>query len=144
MFNLPVDDRLTEWINHRQKLDEVEDPLQEVWDFWHQAPFIPHNRKIDPYFQRNWPRPWEVILDNKYDDFTRALMISWTLKLTKKFKESKIEIRTLVDTVHPREYNLVYVNDVWVINYSDNGPIPASDISGPFRLKNLVEVATPR
>lgn len=144
MFNLPVDDRLTEWINHRQKLDEVEDPLQEVWDFWHQAPFIPHNRKIDPYFQRNWPSPWEVILDNKYDDFTRALMISWTLKLTKKFKESKIEIRTLVDTVHPREYNLVYVNDVWVINYSDNGPIPASDISGPFRLENLVEVATPR
>lgn len=144
MFNLPVDERLTEWINHRQKLDEVEDPLQEVWDLWHNAPFVPHNRKIDPYFQRNWPSPWEIILDNKYDDFTRALMISWTLKLTKKFRDSKIEIRTLVDTVHPREYNLVYVNDVWVINYSDNGPVPANKILGPFRLENLVEVATPR
>lgn len=144
MFNQPVDQRLTEWINHRQSLDETEDPLQLVWDFWHQAPFIPHNRKIDPYFQRSWPTPWDIIVENKYDDFTRALMIGWTLKLTKKFKDSQIELRTLVDTVHPREYNLIYIDNNWVINYSDNGPIPATEVSGSFRLENLVEVTTPR
>lgn len=144
MFNLSVDERLTEWANHRKYLDEASDPLQEVWDLWHQAPFIPHNRNVDPYFQRNWPSPWELIAENKYDDFTRALMIGWTLKLTKKFKNSKIELRTLVDRVRPREYNLVYIDNTWVINYNDNGPVPASEIPGMLQLENLVEVASPR
>jgi hypothetical protein len=144
MFNQSVDQRLTEWVNHRKRLDEVEDPLQEVWDFWHNAPFVPHNRNIDPYFQRSWPSPWEIIAENKYDEFTRALMIGWTLKLTNKFKNSKIELRTLVDNVRPREYNLVYIDEDRVINYSDNGPVNVSDIIGQFRIENLVELTTPR
>lgn len=144
MFNLSVNERITEWANHRRELDEAQDPLQEVWDFWHQAPFIPHNKNIDPYYQQSWPSPWEIIEQNKYDDFTKSLMIGWSLKLTKKFKDSKIELRTLVDTAQTREYNLIYVDDSWVINYSDNGPIPVTEITGSFRLENLVEVTTPR
>lgn len=144
MFNLSVNERLTEWANLRRQLDEIEDPLQQVWDFWHQAPFVPHNRSVDPYYQRSWPSPWEIIAENKYDDFTRALMIGWTLKLTKKYQNSKIELRTLVDTSRPREYNLVYVDENWVINYSDNGPVEAPNLTGSFRLENLVEVTPPR
>ena len=144
MFNLPVDDRLAEWINHRRNLDNTPDPLQEVWDFWHQAPFVPHNRKVDPYYRQSWPSPWEIIEDNRYDDFTKALMISWTLRLTDKFKNSKIELRTLVDTVRNREYNLVYIDDNWVINYNDNGPVPASEITSSFKLENMVEVSALR
>lgn len=144
MFNLSVDDRLSEWINQRRRLDEADNPLQEVWDVWHTAPFIPHNRKIDPYFQASWPSPWEILQDNKYDDFTRALMIGWTLKLTKKFQNSKVEVRTLVDNVHSREYNLVYVDELWVINYNDNGPVSVDEIPESFRLENLVDITTPR
>ena len=144
MFNQSVDQRLTEWVNHRKRLDEVEDPLQEVWDFWHNAPFVPHNRNIDPYFQQSWPSPWEIISENKYDEFTRALMIGWTLKLTNKFKNSKIELRTLVDNLRAREYNLVYIDDSWVINYNDNGPVSISAITETVRLENLVELTIPR
>ena len=144
MFNQSVDQRLTEWVNHRKRLDVVEDPLQEVWDVWHNAPFVPHNRNVDPYFQRSWPSPWEIIEENRYDEFTRALMIGWTLKLTNKFKNSKIEIRTLVDNARQRQYNLVYIDDEWVINYNDNGPVPISDVSGSFRIENLVELTPPR
>jgi hypothetical protein len=71
-------------------------------------------------------------------------MIGWTLKLTDKFKNSKIELRTLVDTVRSREYNLVYIDDSWVINYSDNGPIPVPEITDSFKLENMVEVTAPR
>jgi hypothetical protein len=144
MFNQPVNNRLTEWIDHRKQLDEVEDPLQEVWDFWHLAPFTPHNRNIDPYYQKSWPSPWEIIEENKYDDFTKALMIGWTLKLTKKFKNSKIELKTFVDQSKTREYNLIYVDEQWVINYNDNGPINVGNVPESFRLENLVEVSAPR
>ena len=144
MFNQAVDDRLTEWANHRRKLDEVNDPLQEVWDFWHLAPFTPHNRNVDPYYQQSWPSPWEIIEENKYDDFTKALMIGWTLKLTKKYQSSKIELRTLVDSARTRQYNLLYIDDNWVINYSDNGPILLPEVPDSFRLENLIEVSAPR
>lgn len=144
MFKLTVDDRLSTWIKLRGDIDQSDDPLQLVWDFWHQAPFVPHNRSIDPYYQRSWPNPWEIIVDNKYDDFTRALMISWTLKLTKRFENSKILLKTLVDPTNDREFNLVFIDDDWVINYNDNGPVRSDSISRPFRLQNLVEVSTPR
>ena len=144
MFNQPVDSRLTEWADHRRRLDEDSNPLQTVWDFWHLAPFTPHNRNVDPYYQQSWPTPWEIIVENRYDDFTKALMIGWTLKLTKKFKDSKIELRTLVDSNRTRQYNLLYIDDNWVINYSDNGPIPLPEIPDSFRLENLIEVGSPR
>jgi hypothetical protein len=144
MFNQPVDSRLTEWIDHRKQLDNAEDPLQEVWDFWHLAPFTPHNRNIDPYYQKSWPSPWEIIEENKYDDFTKALMIGWTLKLTKKFKDSKVELKTFVDQERTREYNLIYVDDNWVINYSDNGPVEVDIVPDSIRLENIVEVGRPR
>lgn len=144
MFNQPIDERLTEWINHRQQLETAIDPLQDVWDFWHASPFTPHNRNVDPYFQKSWPSPWEIIECNKYDDFTRALMIAWTLKLTTKFKNAKIEIRTLVDKVYSKQYNLVCIDDMWIINYSDNGPALFSELDDSLRLENLIEIHTPR
>ena len=144
MFTESIDNRLSDWVSHRRELDSSENPLQDVWDFWSHAPFIPYNKKIDPYFQKNWPTPWEIIVDNKYDDFTKALMIGWTLKLTKKFRDSKIEIKTLVDVDTPREYNVVCIDDEWALNFDDNGPILMKTISSHFRLENLIEVNAPR
>lgn len=144
MFKLTVDDRLSTWIKLRSEIDQSNDPLQLVWDFWHQAPFVPHKKSVDPFFQRNWPTPWEIIVDNKYDDFTKALMISWTLKLTKKFENSKIFLKTYVDSDDGTEFNLVFIDDNWVINYNDNGPVRPESITKSFRLQNLVEVNTPR
>jgi hypothetical protein len=83
-------------------------------------------------------------VDNKYDDFTKALMMGWTLKLTKKYKDSKIELKTLVDLNQTREYNVLYIDDNWVINYSDNGPITLPEVPESFRLENLIEVSAPR
>jgi len=144
MFNQPVDQRLTEWIKHRKKLDNSSDPLQAVWEFWQTAPFIPHNRNIDPYHQKSWPTPWEIIETNLYDDFTKALMISWTLKLTKKFKDSKIEIKTMVDSNRTRQYNVICVDNTWAINYNDNGPVSVLEINDGFKLENIIEVLGPR
>lgn len=144
MFKLPVEERLSHWLKLRHEIDNVENPLQIVWDFWHQSPFIPHNRNIDPYYQKSWPSPWEIIAENKYDDFTRALMIAYTLKLTKKFNNSRIELRTLVDISDPREYNVVYIDDTWVLNYDDEGPVLVENLNSSFRVENLVEVTGPR
>jgi len=140
MFNQNIDDRLSLWALHRAHLNNSDTALLDVWEFWKTAPYIPYNNKIDPYHKQGWPSPWEIIVSNKYDDFTRAVMIAWTLKLTDKFKKSKIEIKTLVDKVQSRQYNVVYVDDQWVINYSDIGPVDQKDIPESFLLENIVEL----
>ena len=144
MFHQDTDDRLSSWAQHRAQLDNCDNPLQTVWEFWKDAPFVPYNNKIDPYYQRNWPTPWEIIIHNKYDDFTKALMIAWSIKLTKKFQNSKIEIKTIVDKHKNSQYNVICIDEQWAINYNDNGPVPLENLPDSFLLENLIELSTPR
>ena len=81
MFNLEVDDRLSAWAALRRQVEQSDAPFDLVWEFWNKSPFVPYNHKIDPYYQASWPSPWEIIVDNSYDDFTRALMIGQTIKM---------------------------------------------------------------
>ena len=144
MFEKNIDDRLSSWAEHRAHLNHSDDPLAEVWEFWQQAPYIPYNRNIDPFNQRSWPTPWEIIVHNKYDDFTKALMMAWSLKYTERFKDERIEIKTLVNDHKTCYYNIVCVDNNWVLNYNDNGPVDVKNLPNTFLLENLIEVKTPR
>lgn len=141
MFKQPIDDRISSWARHRQSLETSTSPFDDVWSFWKDAPYVPYNHKIDPYYQRSWPSPWEIIAENQYDDFTKALMIGWTIKLTDRFKDSKIELRTLVDKSRNALYNVIYVDEKIVINYTDSGPVRADSVAETARLENLIEIS---
>jgi hypothetical protein len=144
MFKESVDDRLSSWSQHRINIETSSTPLEDVWNFWKDAPYIPYNNKIDPYHSRSWPTPWEIIIENKYDDFTKAVMIGKTLKFTKRFKDSAIQIRTYVDNSKNIMYNVVMIDELWIINYNDNGPVPVKDLPASFSLENLIEVEIAR
>ena len=144
MFDKDTDQRLSIWYNFRSSLAEEIKPLESVWNFWQAAPFVPYNHKIDHYDQSNWPTPWEIIVDNKYDDFTRALMIGWTLKLSERYKNNFIELRTLVDNTKNAYYNVIAVDNEWLINYSDNGPIKLDLLPKTIFIEYLVELTVPR
>jgi hypothetical protein len=125
-------------------LDQSSTPLEDVWEFWKQAPYIPYNKKVDPHYQQSWPSPWEIIVDNRYDDFTKAVMIAWTLRLTKRFRYNKIEIKTYLDKAKNAVYNVVCVDEEWLINYKDNGPVLVKNLPDSFFLENIIELNTPR
>lgn len=139
MFNKEVDERLQEWSDFRKSLDHIENPFEAVSEFWYSAPKITYNYKVDPYNFKSWPTPWEMIVDNRYDDFSLALMIGYTLKFSNKFKDHNIQIRTMVDKLRNKLYNLVFVNDEVVLNYSDT-VVNANDIDENLYLDNLVEI----
>ena len=144
MFDLSTDERLSAWAEHRRQLETSPTPLEDLVEFWREYPYVPYNRNVDPFNPLRWPTPWEVIVENKYDDFTKALMMAWTLKLTAKFKDSKIEIKTYTDSTKSRQYNLVFVDDRFVINYTDNDVISPEDLPDSIQLENLLEVSRPR
>jgi 2-keto-4-pentenoate hydratase/2-oxohepta-3-ene-1,7-dioic acid hydratase in catechol pathway len=68
----------------------------------------------------------------------------WLSVNGKKYQNSKIELKTLVDSNRTKEYNVVCVDDAWVLNYNDNGPVSVKELASGFKLENLIEVAGPR
>jgi hypothetical protein len=144
MFELEIDDRFTAWSLLRKQIDESTTPLNDLIAFWSLTPFTAHNHNIDPYYPASWPTPWEIIVDNTYDDFTKAIMMGWTLLLTNRYKDSSICVKTLVDNDHNRLYNVVVVDNHWALNYQDNQVIDADSIPSLYRLENQVELVKPR
>lgn len=140
MFDRSIDDRLSSWAQLRRDIETAEKPFDLVWNFWRTAPFIPYNNAVDPFFRFSWPTPWDIVVHNKYDDFTKALMIGWSLKLTERFKNISVEIKTLVDKEKLTSYNVIYIDNEWAINYNDNGPVPVKDIPDSYNIENLVEL----
>ena len=144
MFHKSPDERLSVWSDFRKDLEIIDDPLTALIEFWNNAPRVIHNHKIDPYNIKSWPTPWELIVDNKYDDFTVALMIAYTLKLTKKYQNNKIEVRTMVDSNKTKLYNLVYVNDEDVLNYERASAVKAHQLDESLYLENVIDIIFPR
>lgn len=144
MLTKDTDQRLADWRSLRDSIDKSQDPFSVLTEFWSDVPLIPYNHKIDQYNTKSWPTPWEIIVDNRYDDFTLAMMMGLTLKLTDKFANSKIDIKTMVDENRTRLYNLVYVDDSMVLNYDRLRAVKAQDIPDSFLLENQVDILRPR
>jgi len=144
MFKMSTDDKISSWATLRAQLEACEDPLQHTIDFWRDAPFIPYNRRVDPFNPKSWPTPWEIIVENQYDDFTKALMMAYSLKFTQRFSNSVIELRTYVDKVKNLNYNIICVDDLWAINYKDNEPVLLKNLPDWFLVENLIEVRAQR
>ena len=140
MFDDTIDGRLSQWAKHRSDIETSTSPFEDVWNFWKLAPYIQYNKLVDHYYQKGWPSPWEIIVHNKYDDFTKAVMIGTTLKLTNRFKNSIIKIETYIDSDKKSVYNVVNVDDTNIINYNDNGPVLLTEIPANFYLENSIEL----
>jgi hypothetical protein len=140
MFDLPIDDRLSSWANLRALVNTTHDPYGLVLEFWHSAPFVPYNRNINPHNQKSWPTPWEIIVENQYDDFTKALMMAYTLKFTEKFTNSKIDIRICLDKEKTVYYNIVCVDDSIALNYQDFEETSWHSVPRSFLVENIIEI----
>ena len=144
MSKKELEERLSDWYKLRQMVNDSDDPYRLVIEFWNNVNSVPYNHKLNPFDKKNWPTPWDIIAENKYDEFTLALMMAYSLKFTDKFSNSCIEIRTLVDCDKTKLYNLVYINENDVLNYDKNNVIKAQDIDSELYLENSVEVNYPR
>ena len=144
MFFKTADERLSAWRELRKKLTQADNPLEQVINFWSEAPLVIHNHKVDPYNPKSWPTPWELIDENKYDDFTLALMIGYTLKLSDRFRDKSIEVRTMVDSAKTKLYNLVYVGNDVVLNYDRFSTTNPLEVDTDLYVENVVSVIYPR
>ena len=81
IFTLSFDQRLQDWYHLRQSLRglDVETICIEVDKFWQQCPL--NTYYLHPYDIKVWPNPWELLNDNNYCYYARALGMIYTLLL---------------------------------------------------------------
>jgi len=106
-------ERIKEWRTFRASLETVEKPLEKTAIFWSKAPFV--NNYLNPYQPDTWPDPWRLVLGNELDDLAIALGMCYTLKLTKRFSDSRCEIHKSTNRENEIRHFCV-VDDTYVLN----------------------------
>lgn len=126
MFNLYGTERLTEWREFRNKLETSNNPFQEVASFWSRAPFV--SPYLNPNNPSDWPDPWHLILDDRYDELAIALGMLYTIKLTQRFMNTKCEIHTSLLPEEKTPRYLLIVEDK-VLNLEYNSVVDLKDFN---------------
>lgn len=75
------DQRLRYWYELRSSLKDssLETICVEVDKFWQQTPLV--NYYLHPHDIKDWPGPWDLLNDNNYCYYARALGMIYTLLL---------------------------------------------------------------
>jgi len=117
MFDKTYEDRLGAWVAFRRSLEQSKDPIQDVIDCYNTAPTV--SIHIDPWDQKSWPDPWQLIQENQYCDFARVLGMCYSLQLTDRFNGSNFEIHITTDYEESANYYILVV-DNYAIGYYNN------------------------
>lgn len=117
MFQLDFTARLKAWRDLRNHLVEqtVEEQCVQVDNFWQQCPMS--NYYLHPHDMPDWPDPWQLLDDNTYCNYSRALGIVYTLVLL------GIKDIELVDALDYNNINVVLVlvdRAKYILNYWPN------------------------
>lgn len=81
IFQLNYEQRLKHW--HQLRVDltnsDTKTKCIEIDKFWQHCPLV--NHYLHPDFTNDWPGPWELISENNYCPYARALGMVYTLLL---------------------------------------------------------------
>ena len=114
VFILGFELRLRSWVDLREKVKHLDpiDQYQTIDDFWQQVPMSNHYLHTD--FIKDWPDPWQLIHDNIFCSYARALGMIYTLLL---LGNKSIDLVEAKDD-NNNEVVLVLVDDAkYVLNY---------------------------
>ena len=114
IFIFDYETRLRSWVDLRSKISRL--PLNDqsilIDRFWQKAPLQQHYLHTD--FIKDWPDPWQLISDNLFCNYARALGMIYTLLL---LGNKSIELVDAKDD-NNNEVVLVLVDDAkYVLNY---------------------------
>ena len=133
-----VEERITQWRDFRNTLEDCKDPFTKTLEFWNKAPRI--DKYINQYNSQEWPTPWEVLKENRFCPVAIPLMIGWTLKLTTRFTKVPVLIKISIDIRTQRYYNLVQVENT-IIDYENNIICISSELSDSIVCQEVVELS---
>ena len=124
MWTLEHQERLSSWFAFRKQISllTLKDAVYQTNRLWNTAHIS--NQYYCQTLPEQWPDPWQLILDNYYDNIGKALGMLYTLQMS----EHTCEIELLCGVSDAEEFNLVSINDGlytlnWDLDVQVNTPI---------------------
>jgi hypothetical protein len=116
VFDLNETNKLQQWKNFRNSLELSSTAFEDVAQFWSRAPFV--SNYLDPFDSKSWPDPWQLIINNKFDDLGIVLGMCYTLQLTERFKDNKFEIHMSMSQLKKDWRYMLLIDDNTVLNWN--------------------------
>jgi hypothetical protein len=116
VFDLNETNKLQQWKNFRNSLELSSTAFEDVAQFWSRAPFV--SNYLDPFDPKSWPDPWQLIINNKFDDLGIVLGMCYTLQLTERFKDNKFEIHMSMSQLKKDWRYMLLIDDNTVLNWN--------------------------
>lgn len=139
MFNQPTQERLLAWQTFRKHLDTLsfEHCVHETNNFWNKAPI--GSQYYCQTLPETWPDPWQLIIDNVYDDIGKALGILYTIY----YCSHNCDLRLVYGKHKSNEFNIVQVDEGkytlnWDLEVRVNTPTIIKD-SKSFSAEELIK-----
>lgn len=129
MWNLSAEDRLAEWRDFRKEMGALpfDEAVKQTVHKWSYAPFVGHY--LDRQSPNDWPSPWELVADGKFDDLAKALGMLYTLALSTHGTDHTFSLAQMTCSSCIEVYNVVIIDDgKYVLNYVFDEIIPSDKL----------------
>jgi hypothetical protein len=114
VFDQHGNDRLTAWKEFRERLEVSSTPMEDVAILWSRAPFV--SPYLNPQNPAEWPDPWHLIADGRFDELAIVIGMLYTIKLTQRFMNSNLEIHTSTPPNETEARYILIVDKQYVLN----------------------------
>ena len=135
VFQLNYEARLSDWYDLRVRLEDssLETKCVEVDKWWQNAPLVNHHLHI--LDSENWPDPWQLLVENTYDNVARALGICYTLLL---LDVENVEMAEATDKMGDDVVIVLVDNAKYILNYWPETVL--SNKLSDFNIKRTVSI----
>lgn len=131
MHDLKFEDKVRVWKDLREDLESDPKPFDLLNQFVKSLPRS--SRKQNPWDPESVVLPWHLIENNSFTEYEIALLCAYTLQLTERFSDAKVEIHISKDIKEDVNMYLVYLDGSIVLGYneevSSSNSIPDSIVS---------------
>ena len=131
MYELKFEDKVKVWRDLRNQLESAARPFDLLNQFVKSLPRS--SRKENPWDPKSVAEPWHLIENSSFTEYEIALLCAYTLQLTDRFSEAKVEIHISKDINKDENMYLVYLDGSIVLGYNNEvftgNSIPRSIVS---------------
>lgn len=136
VFQLNYDTRLRSWYDLRAEIEGtlIQNKVVEIDNWWQKAPLVNHHLHIQD--SKNWPGPWDLLVENTYCTVARALGMCYTLLLV------GVDDVEMVEATDRMGEDLVLVlvdNAKYVLNYWPDTVL--SNNLNDFTIKRQIDIS---
>ena len=131
MYELKFEDKVKVWKDLRDDLESSPRPFDLLNKFIKDLPRS--SRKENPWDPKSVAEPWHLIENSSFTEYEIALLCAYTLQLTDRFSDAKVEIHISKDIEEDVNMYLVYLDGSIVLGYNNevftSNSIPQSIVS---------------